>query len=149
MVSPVGDQVPVADLPLNILPLPDRRHILVATSGYNAHELSLIDLEKKAAVDRQAVHESRFGLAASTRCASGRATHFLRPGSGPGRLGGPTQGSHRSGSARGNAHKGIPCRDRCSHDRAKTELTSKVLVQSPLVAVLVSFLACSGLSIRR
>ena len=46
-VSPAGDQVAVADLPLNILPLADNRHVLVATSGYNAHELSLIDLEKK------------------------------------------------------------------------------------------------------
>ena len=34
-----GEQVPVPDLPLNILPLPDSRHALVATSGYNAHEL--------------------------------------------------------------------------------------------------------------
>ncbi len=67
VVSPVGEQVPVADLPLNILPLPDSRHVLVATSGYNAHELSLIDLEKKAVVDRQAVRESWFGLAASPR----------------------------------------------------------------------------------
>jgi hypothetical protein len=49
----------------NILPLPDSRPVLVATSGYNAHELSLIDLEKKAVVDRQAVRESWFGLAAS------------------------------------------------------------------------------------
>ena len=66
-VSPVGEQVPVADLPLNILPLPDSRHVLVATSGYNAHELSLINLETKAVVDRQAVRESWFGLAASSR----------------------------------------------------------------------------------
>ncbi len=67
MVSPVGKQVPVADLPLNILPLPDSRHVLVSTSGYNAHELSLIDLEEKKVVDRQAVRESWFGLAASPR----------------------------------------------------------------------------------
>ena len=66
-ISPVGVQVPVADLPLNILPLPDSRHVLVSTSGYNAHELSLIDLEEKKVVDRQAVRESWFGLAASPR----------------------------------------------------------------------------------
>ena len=53
------------DLPLNILPLPDGRHALVATSGYNAHELALVDLESKTVVDRQAVRESWFGLAAS------------------------------------------------------------------------------------
>ena len=67
MVSPVGEQVPLADLPLNILPFGDSRHALVATSGYNAHELSLIDLEKKAVIDRQAVRESWFGLAVSPR----------------------------------------------------------------------------------
>ena len=47
VVSPAGEQVPVPDLPLNILPLPDSRHVLVATSGYNAHELALINLESK------------------------------------------------------------------------------------------------------
>ena len=39
-VTPAGDQVIVTDLPLNIVPLADNRHALVATSGYNAHELS-------------------------------------------------------------------------------------------------------------
>ncbi len=66
-ISPVGEQIPVTDLPLNILPLPDSRHVLVATSGYNAHELSLIDLEKKMVVDRKSVRESWFGLATSPR----------------------------------------------------------------------------------
>src|SRR5262249_22670640 len=60
VVSPVGEQVPVTDLPLNILPLPDGRHALVATSGYNAHELTLVDVDKKAVVDRQAVRQSWF-----------------------------------------------------------------------------------------
>src|SRR4051794_40283337 len=65
VVSPAGEQIPVADLPLNLLALPDNRHALVATSGYNAHELSLIDLDRKSVVDRQAVKESWFGLASS------------------------------------------------------------------------------------
>ena len=38
-VSPAGEQVELTDLPLNIIPLADGRHALVATSGYNAHEL--------------------------------------------------------------------------------------------------------------
>lgn len=62
-LSPVGDQVPLTDLPLNIVPLPDSRHALVGTAGYNAHELSLIDLETRAAVDRETVRQSWFGLA--------------------------------------------------------------------------------------
>ncbi len=65
VVSPAGEQIPVADLPLNLLALPDSRHVLVATSGYNAHELSLIDLDRKAVVDRQAIRQSWFGLAAT------------------------------------------------------------------------------------
>jgi YVTN family beta-propeller protein len=67
VVSPAGAQVIVPDLPLNILALPDNRHALIATSGYNAHELSLIDLEQKTVIDRQAVRESWFGLAATPR----------------------------------------------------------------------------------
>jgi hypothetical protein len=43
-ISPVGKQVTLTDLPLNILPLADGRHALVATSGFNKHELSLVDL---------------------------------------------------------------------------------------------------------
>ncbi|MGC8643996.1 MAG: bifunctional YncE family protein/alkaline phosphatase family protein [Isosphaeraceae bacterium] len=65
VVSPAGAQVRLADLPLNIIPLPDSRHVLVATSGYNAHELSLVDIEQKAVVDHQSVRQSWFGLAVS------------------------------------------------------------------------------------
>jgi YVTN family beta-propeller protein len=65
VVSPVGDQILLADLPLNIVPLDDSRHALVATSGFNAHELSVIDLQKKAVVGRQSVRQSWFGLAVS------------------------------------------------------------------------------------
>ncbi len=40
-MKPAGQHVPLADLPLNIIPLADNRHALAATAGYNAHELSL------------------------------------------------------------------------------------------------------------
>ena len=66
-LKPAGEHIPQADLPLNIIPLADNRHVLVATSGYNAHELSLIDLDQKKVVDRQAVRQSWFGLAVSPR----------------------------------------------------------------------------------
>ncbi len=62
-LKPAGQQIPLPDLPLNILPLADSRHVLAATSGYNAHELSLIDLLEMKVVDRQAVQQSWFGLA--------------------------------------------------------------------------------------
>jgi YVTN family beta-propeller protein len=65
VLSPSGEQIRLADLPLNIIPLDDNRHVLAATSGYNAHELTLIDLASKTIVDRQSVQQSWFGLAAS------------------------------------------------------------------------------------
>ena len=43
-ITPAGEQVSLPDLPLNILPLADGKHALVASSGYNDHDLSLIDL---------------------------------------------------------------------------------------------------------
>src|SRR4051812_7161576 len=62
-ISPVGRQVPLTDLPLNILPLANNRHALVATSGYNAHQLSVIDLEEAKTVGSEVAHQSWYGLA--------------------------------------------------------------------------------------
>jgi YVTN family beta-propeller protein len=62
-LTPAGKHVPLTDLPLNILPLKDGRHALVATSGFNKHELSLIDLNALKVVDKQTVFQSWFGLA--------------------------------------------------------------------------------------
>jgi YVTN family beta-propeller protein len=62
-ISPAGKQAPLTDLPLNIIPLADGKHALVATSGYNKHELSIVDLESLKIVDHQTVRQSWFGLA--------------------------------------------------------------------------------------
>jgi YVTN family beta-propeller protein len=62
-VSPAGGQVILADMPLNILPLLDGRHALVATSGYNSHDLALVDLAERKVVDAETVRQSWFGLA--------------------------------------------------------------------------------------
>ena len=62
-ISPAGAQVALTDLPLNILPMADGRHALVATSGYNAHELSVVDLVEKKVVDVETVRQSWYGLA--------------------------------------------------------------------------------------
>jgi len=62
-IKPAGRQVALTDLPLNIRPLADSKHALVATSGYNKHELSLIDLAGGRVVDKQTVNQSWFGLA--------------------------------------------------------------------------------------
>jgi YVTN family beta-propeller protein len=62
-LSPAGDQVEVTDLPLNIAPLADGRHALVASSGFNPHNLVLVDLVDKKVVDTANVRQSWFGLA--------------------------------------------------------------------------------------
>jgi YVTN family beta-propeller protein len=64
-LTPAGDHVLLTDLPLNIIPLADSRFALAATSGYNAHELSLIDVKERKVVDHQTVSQSWFGLALS------------------------------------------------------------------------------------
>jgi YVTN family beta-propeller protein len=63
VLTPAGRQIGLTDLPLNIVPLSDNRRVLVATSGYNKHELSLIDLEQSKVASRESIPESWFGLA--------------------------------------------------------------------------------------
>ena len=64
-LTPVGKHVVTTDLPLNILPLKDGKHALVATSGFNRHELSLIDFSgtEPKVVATETVRQSWFGLA--------------------------------------------------------------------------------------
>src|SRR5438034_3655966 len=62
-LAPAGKHVTVTDLPLNIIPLAGGKHALIATSGYNKHELSLIDLTDLKVIDSRTVRQSWFGLA--------------------------------------------------------------------------------------
>lgn len=66
-LTPAGEQIILTDLPLNILTSPDGRYAFAATSGYNAHELTAIELAtgRKAAVET--VPQSWFGLAADAK----------------------------------------------------------------------------------
>lgn len=64
-VTPAGKQITLKDLPLNILPLLGGHQALVATSGFNTHELSLIDLDTNEIKDSEQVGQSWFGLAAN------------------------------------------------------------------------------------
>src|SRR4051794_6233264 len=41
-IPPAGRHVVLTDMPLNIVPLSGGRSALVATSGYNAHEMSVV-----------------------------------------------------------------------------------------------------------
>ena len=64
-LTPAGEHIALTDLPLNIVPLPDNRHVLAATSGYNSHELTVLDLQTRSVVDHFPVRQSWFGLAVS------------------------------------------------------------------------------------
>jgi YVTN family beta-propeller protein len=62
-ITPAGAQVELTDLPLNIVPLADGRHALAASSGFNDHNLTLVDLADKKVVATSKVRQSWFGLA--------------------------------------------------------------------------------------
>jgi YVTN family beta-propeller protein len=64
-LTPAGKHVVTTDLPLNIVPLKDGKHVLMATSGFNKHELLLIDVSgpEPKVVASQSSHQSWYGLA--------------------------------------------------------------------------------------
>lgn len=62
-LTPAGMQVPLTDLPLNILVDAEGKHALVATGGYNAHELTVVELETQKKVATQSTKHTWFGLA--------------------------------------------------------------------------------------
>ncbi len=63
-LTPAGQQIILTDLPLNIRVTPDGKYALVATNGYNAHELTAIDLATREKVSVETAPQSWFGLAA-------------------------------------------------------------------------------------
>ena len=133
-LKPAGQHIPLADLPLNIIPLADNRHVLATTSGYNAHELSIIDLQEKKVIDKQTVRQSWFGLAVTPeadriwwsgggadmlhafRLADHRLTQTsaAEPARSKGRASGPGHFSQRAGagpSSQGALLAGHGCRE--------------------------------------
>ena len=64
-LTPAGRHVETNDLLLNILPLQDSRRAIIATSGFNEHNLALVDLQSGEILDKEMVHQSWFGLAMS------------------------------------------------------------------------------------
>jgi YVTN family beta-propeller protein len=62
-LTPAGRQVQTSDLLLNIIPLKDNQRALVATSGFNEHNVAIIDLKSGDILNKQTVYQSWFGLA--------------------------------------------------------------------------------------
>src|SRR5262245_31573780 len=61
-VPPLGQQALLTDLPLTILRSADGKYAFVATSGYNAHELSVVELATGRRVTNESIRQSWFGL---------------------------------------------------------------------------------------
>jgi YVTN family beta-propeller protein len=66
-LTPAGEQIPLTDLPLNILVSADSKYAVAATSGYNAHELTAVELATGKKADVQEVRQSWFGLASDPK----------------------------------------------------------------------------------
>jgi YVTN family beta-propeller protein len=64
-LTPAGRHIETNDLLLNIFPLKDSRRAIIATSGFNEHNLALVDLQSGEVLDKEMVHQSWFGLAMS------------------------------------------------------------------------------------
>ncbi len=66
-LTPAGKHLVTTDLPLNILPLADNKHVLVASSGFNAHDLMLVDITgEPKVVAKMTQRQSWYGLATDT-----------------------------------------------------------------------------------
>src|SRR3954454_1457928 len=63
-LTPAGQQIILTDLPLNIRTTRDGKYALVATNGYNAHELTAIEIATGKKVVAERAPQSWFGLAA-------------------------------------------------------------------------------------
>lgn len=62
LISPAGKQIPVGDLPLNMVISPDGKFLAVTNNGYSNQFVSIIDIESKKQVQTLPVQASFFGL---------------------------------------------------------------------------------------
>ncbi len=61
-LRPVGAQVPLGDLPVNIAVHPEGRYAAVLNCGHGPHEIIVVDLKLAKVVSRTPVHEAFYGL---------------------------------------------------------------------------------------
>ncbi len=64
-LTPVGKQLPLGDLPLNIAISPDKKLAVVTNNGQSDQTLQLIDIEKELTLDTLVIAKSWLGLAFS------------------------------------------------------------------------------------
>src|SRR5258706_11872235 len=78
-ITPAGQHVVTGDLPLRMMLTPDRKHVLVATNGYNEQGLTLLDSATGAVQDRLPLWQSFQGLDAVAASAT-TATVYIAGG---------------------------------------------------------------------
>jgi YVTN family beta-propeller protein len=61
-LSPAGDQIPVGDLPLNMVISPDSKYLAITNNGYSEQFVSIIDVAHKRQVQTLSVRASFFGI---------------------------------------------------------------------------------------
>jgi DNA-binding beta-propeller fold protein YncE len=61
-LSPVGDQVPIGEFPLNLVVTKDGKYAITSNSGTKENSLSVIDLKKKKEVQRVIFDKTWYGL---------------------------------------------------------------------------------------
>lgn len=61
-LTPVGESVPLGDLPLNIAVSPSRKYIAVTNNGQSVHSVQLIDTKTNAVLDNAVVPKAWYGL---------------------------------------------------------------------------------------
>ncbi len=64
-ITPVGRQIETTDLLLNILPMKDSKHAVIATSGFNEHNIALVNIDTGSFVSKEMAYQSYYGLALS------------------------------------------------------------------------------------
>lgn len=61
-LTPVGEQLPLGDLPLNMVVSKDQKTAVVTNNGQSTHELMLIDLENRAILHTLEISKAWYGL---------------------------------------------------------------------------------------
>ena len=62
LLTPAGKQIPVGDLPLNMIVSPDGKYLAVTNNGYSEQFVSIIDIARQKQVQTLPVRASFFGL---------------------------------------------------------------------------------------
>ncbi|OQX83338.1 hypothetical protein B6D60_10630 [candidate division KSB1 bacterium 4484_87] len=61
-LTPVGEQIPVGDLPLNMVISPDGKYLAVTNNGFSQQFVSIIDIAQKKQIQTLPVRASFFGI---------------------------------------------------------------------------------------